>query len=94
MINYDDVTKESMNEHNPNLLQIPNHLYRILIIGGPGSRRTRALLNLVKKQDDDDYSVIDKVYLYVKYPSEAKYQYLITIYKKMALKNWKIQRFY
>ena len=27
--------------------------------------------------DDDDYSVIDKIYLYVKDPNKAKYQYLI-----------------
>ena len=32
MINFDDVTKESIKEHNPNQLQIPNHPYRILII--------------------------------------------------------------
>ena len=33
MINFDDVIKEK-NEHNPYWLQIPDHPYRILIIGG------------------------------------------------------------
>ena len=35
MINFDDVTKENINKHNPNWSQIPDHSYRILIIGGP-----------------------------------------------------------
>ena len=39
----------------------PHHPYTILIIGGSGSRKTNALLNLIKEQDD-----IDKMYLYAK----------------------------
>ena len=31
----------------------------------------------MKHQDDDDYSAIDKIYIYVKGPNEVKYQYLI-----------------
>ena len=37
MINFDDVTKESIREHNPSWPQVPNYLYRILITGGYGS---------------------------------------------------------
>ena len=37
MINFDDVTKENIKEHNPNQPQIPDPLYKILIIGGSGS---------------------------------------------------------
>ena len=33
MINFDDVRKENKKEPNPNLQQIPDHPYRILIIG-------------------------------------------------------------
>ena len=29
MINFDDVTKENIKEHNPNWPQTPNHPYRI-----------------------------------------------------------------
>ena len=47
-------------------IQIPDHPYRILIIGGSGSRKTKSLLNLIKQQDDDDYSIVDKIYLNVK----------------------------
>ena len=34
LINFDDVTKENIKEHNPNWLQIPDHPYVILIIRG------------------------------------------------------------
>ena len=47
MINYDNVTKENMKEHNPNGLQITDHLYRILIIGGSVSEKTNALTNQI-----------------------------------------------
>ena len=51
---------------------IPDHPHRILIIGGSGSGKTNALLNLINNQPD-----IDKIYLYAKDPYEAKYQYLV-----------------
>ena len=34
MINFADVTKESIKEHNLNWPEIPAHAYRPLIIGG------------------------------------------------------------
>ena len=37
MINFGDVTKENIKEHNPNWLQTANHPSRILIIGGSRS---------------------------------------------------------
>ena len=37
MINFDDFTKENIKEHNLNWPQIPDHPYRILMIGGFGS---------------------------------------------------------
>ena len=51
---------------------IPDHSYSVLIIGGSGSGKTNALLNLIKEQDD-----IDKIYLYAKDLSELKYEFLI-----------------
>ena len=89
MINYDDVMKENIKDHNPNWLQIPNHPYRILIIGGSGSGQTNALFNLIKIQDDDDYSIINKIYLHVKDPNETKYQNLIKRLEKNGLENLK-----
>ena len=72
MINFDEYTNENRIKHNPNWPYIPDHPYRILIIGGSGSGKTNALLNLINNQPD-----IDKIYLYAKDPYEAKYQYLI-----------------
>ena len=72
MINFDEYTNENKKERNPNWPYIPDHPYRILIIGGSGTGKTNALLNLINNQQD-----IDKIYLYAKEPSEDKYQYLI-----------------
>ena len=52
MINFDDYTNENKTEHNQRWPYIPNHPYRILIIGGSGSRKTDALLNLINNQPD------------------------------------------
>ena len=72
MINFDGYVNENKNEHNKNCPNIPDHPYRILMIGGSGSGKTNVLLNLIENQPD-----IDKIYLYAKDPYEAKYQYLI-----------------
>ena len=62
-------------------LYIPDHPYRILIIGGSGSGKTNALLNLINYQPD-----IDKIYLLAKDPYEAKYQLLINKRESAELK--------
>ena len=72
MINFDEHVNENKTKHNKNWPYIPDHPYRILIIGGLGSGKTIALLNLIENQQD-----IDKIYLYAKDPYEAKHQYLI-----------------
>ena len=77
MINFDDYVNgiafnENKSKHNKNWPYIPDHPYRTLIIGGSGSGKTKVLLNLIENQPD-----IDTIYLYVKDPYEAKYQYLI-----------------
>ena len=72
MINFDDRVNENKTEDNKKWPYIPDHPYRILIIGVSGSGKANVLLNLIKNQPD-----IDKIYLYAKDPCEAKYQYLI-----------------
>ena len=47
MINFHDYATENKKEHNLKQPYIPNHPYRILIIGGSGSGKTNALLNLI-----------------------------------------------
>ena len=59
MINLHSITNEKNKEHNEKWPYIPDHSYRILIIGGSGSGKTNALLNLINDG-------IDKIYLYAK----------------------------
>ena len=54
MINFDKYTNENKKEHNPNWPYIPDHPYRILIIGCSGTGKTNALLNLINNQQDID----------------------------------------
>ena len=54
MINFDDVTKANIKEHNPNWPQILDHPYIVLIIGGSGSGKTNSLFNLISHQPDID----------------------------------------
>ena len=61
MINLGDTTNENNQEHNEKWSYVPDHPHRILIIGGSGSGKTNALLNLINKQND-----IDKIHLYAK----------------------------
>ena len=67
MINLDEYTNENRIKHNLNYPYIPDHPYRILIIGGSGSGKTNVLLNLINNQPD-----IDKIYLYAKDSYEGK----------------------
>ena len=69
-------------EHSLKWPYIPDHLYRMLIIGGSGSRKTNALLNLINNQPN-----IDKIYLYAKDPYEAKYLFLINRRENTGLKH-------
>ena len=82
MINFDDYANENKTVHNLKWPYIPDHPYRILIIGGSGSGKTNALLNLINKQLD-----IDKIYSYAKDPYEAKYQFLINKRESTGLKH-------
>ena len=47
MINCGDVTIDNIEEHNPNCPQIPDHQYKILIIGGSGFEKTISLFYLI-----------------------------------------------
>ena len=62
MINFDEYANEIKGKHNPNWPYIPDHPYKILIIGGSGSGKTNVLLNLINNQPDiDKYICMQKI---------------------------------
>ena len=83
MINLDDYVNENKTKHNSKCPYIPDHTCRILIIGGSGSGKTNALLNLINNQSD-----IDKICFYAKDPYETKYQFLIKKRESTGLKRF------
>ena len=75
MFNLIDITNENNEDHNKKWSYVPDHPCRMLIIGGSGSGKTNALLNLIKEQDSGNLN--DKIYLYAKGLHQPKYQFLI-----------------
>ena len=72
MFNLGNITNENNKKHNKKWPYIPDHPYRIFVIGSSGSGKTNALLNLIKEQDN-----IDKIYFYSKDLNEPKHEFLI-----------------
>ena len=79
MFNLDAITNKNNKDDDK------NWSYRMLIIGSSGSGKTKALLNLIQKQDNDN--LIDKIYLYAKDLSEPKYQVFIKKHEDAGIKN-------
>ena len=82
MINLDSIVNNNNEEHDEKWSYIPDHSYRILIIGGSGSGKTYTLLNLINEQRD-----IDKIYLYAKDLSESNYEHLINNRENAGIKH-------
>ena len=61
---------------------IPDHPYRILIIGGAGSGKTNTLLNLINGQND-----IDKIYFYARDLNDPKCKNLIKKHEDAGIKH-------
>ena len=83
MINFDDYANENKAKHNLKWSYILDWPYRILIMRGSGSGKTKALLNFINNQPD-----IDKIYLYAKDLYEAKHQLLIEKAESTGLKHF------
>ena len=85
MINSESITIQNNKEHNEKWPYIPDHSYRILIIGSSGSGKTSPLLNSTKEQYYHD--VIDKIYLYARDLNELKYRFLIKKREDAGIKH-------
>ena len=70
MFSFEYITKEDIESYNPHWSEIPDHPYRILIVGGSGSGKTTALLNLINHKPD-------KIYLCARDPCLARNQLLV-----------------
>ena len=82
MINLDSITNENNKKHNEKWPYVPDHPYRILIIGGSASGKTNALINLINEQND-----IDQICLYPRDLSETKCEYLIKKREDVGIKH-------
>ena len=82
MINLDSITNENNKKHNEKWPYIPDHPYRIIMIGGSGSGETHTLLNLINGQHD-----IDKIILYARDLNKPKYKILIKKRKDARIKH-------
>ena len=82
MINLDNIVNNKNNNQNKKWPYIPDHPYRVLIIGGSGSGKTNTLLNLINEQKD-----IDKIYWYAKDLSEPKYEHLVRNRENVGTKH-------
>ena len=82
MIKFDDIVSENKTKDNKNWPYIPDHPYRILIIGGLGSGKAKASINLINEQND-----IDEMYVYARDLSEPKYEYLIKKCEDVGIKH-------
>ena len=82
MINLGNITNESNKKRNEKWPYIPGHPYRIIIIGGSGSGKAKALINLINEQND-----IEKIYLYARDLSEPKYEYLVKKREDAGIKH-------
>ena len=82
MINLDNIRNDKKPKHNKYYPYIPDHPYRLLIIGDSGSGKTNALINLINEQNDND-----EIYLYARDLSKPKYEYLIKKCEDAGIKH-------
>ena len=84
-------------EHNPNLPYIPGHSYRVLIVGGSGSEKTNALLNLINnpKAFVEYSNDLEDVYKNIENYNPGKKRKMLMVFDNMIadmIKNKKLNQ--
>ena len=72
MINFGDYANENKTQYNVKWPYIPDHPYRILIIGDSGSRKANALLNVINNQPDIDKIYCDDPEAFIEYSNDMQ----------------------
>lgn len=83
MVNFCEVIGENTQEQNLHWTEIPDHLYRIIIVASSFLGKRNELLNLINHQPE-----IDKIDLYAKDSSESNYQQLINKLQDIGQKEF------
>ena len=58
MFNFNYIVEEDIKEHNPNWPEIPDHLFRILIVGSSGFGKTNGLFNQISQEPNIDQNFL------------------------------------
>ena len=79
---YDRLPKKykQNNYYNPNKL-VPQHPFRLCIVGASNSGKTNTLMNIIELSENFHH-----IYLYAKKLDESLYQYLIDSWEKRGTK--------
>ncbi len=93
-INFEEIAKKEIDnpyEFEKNHFLLPQHFFRMIVVGSSGSGKTNTVLNMLINPKSDMTIKWDKLYLYAKDIQEPKYEYLIkalnTITKEMTEKG-------
>ena len=86
MINLNSITNDNNKKDNEKWPYIPDHPYRIIIVGGSKSGKTNGLINLIMSKIIM-MLFIDKIFLYARDLSEPKYEYLIKKCEDAGIKH-------
>ena len=83
MITFGNYTDGNKTQHSLDWPYMPDHPYRILIVGGSVSGKNRCNIEFNKQ-----LARIDKIYLYAKDPYETRHKYLINKCEKVGLNHY------
>jgi len=76
IVNFDDICTDKNDRKKKKCIHMPNHPFRMLMIGGSGSGKTNILMNMIVR-----YLDFDKIFIYTKHLDQDKYKWLQNFFK-------------